>query len=116
VTPGGNAKRGERPRNPNQTAATAERTGVDLTSATARRFGAGRGSQGGPTAEEIALYNFQVESRRDAASRPQPQARGPGLQKISKPKQDQTTTIRTKDGRLVQDDNAGTNMNPTKRH
>jgi hypothetical protein len=116
VTPGGNAKRGGRPRNPNQTAATAERTGVDLTSATARRFGAGRGSQGGPTAEEIALYNFQVESRRDAASRPQPQARGPGLQKISKPKQDQTTTIRTKDGRLVQDDNAGTNMNPTKRH
>jgi hypothetical protein len=116
VTPGGTAKQGGRPRNPNQTAATAERTGVDLTSATARRFGAGRGSQGGPTAEEIALYNFQVESRRDAASRPQPQARGPGLQKISKPKQDQTTTIRTKDGRLVQDDNAGTNMNPTKRH
>jgi hypothetical protein len=39
---------------------------------------------------------------------------------IVKPKQDQTTTIRTKDGRMVQDDNAGitgiTGINPRTRH
>ena len=109
VTPGGNAKRGGGPRNPNQTAATQERTGVDLTSSTAKRFGGGRGSLGGPTAAELELYNFHIESRRDAASRPQPQARGPGLPKMSKLKQNQTSTIPTKNGQVVQDDNAGVN-------
>jgi hypothetical protein len=64
----------------------------------------------------VSTISQMTEARLDAASRPQPQARGPGLQKISKPIQDQTTTIRTKDGKIVQDDNAGTNMNPTKRH
>ena len=34
----------------------------------------------------------------------------------SKPKQDQTTTVPTKNGQRVQDDNAGNNINPTKRY
>jgi hypothetical protein len=117
VTPGGNAKRGSGPRNPNQTEATQQRTGVDLTSSTAKRFGAGRGSQGGPTAEELALFNA---SRRGAGNTLTPQqqmAAGVSTQKLmgtrkypwEASKQNQTTTIPTKNGQVVQDDNAGVN-------
>jgi hypothetical protein len=117
VTPGGNAKRGGGLRNPNQTAATQQRTGVDLTSARAARFGAGRGSQGGPTAEELALFNA---SRRGAGNTLTPQqqmAAGVSTQKLmgtrkypwEASKQNQTKTIPTKNGQVVQDDNAGVN-------
>jgi hypothetical protein len=117
VTPGGNAKRGSGPRNPNQTEATQQRTGVDLTSSTAKRFGAGRGSQGGPTAEELALFNA---SRRGAGNTLTPQqqmAAGVSTQKLmgtrlypwEASKQNQTRTIPTKNGQVVQDDNAGVN-------
>jgi hypothetical protein len=81
-------------RNPNQTAEIQLRTGVDLTSAKAARFGGGRGSVGGPTAEEIAKYNASTSNK--VSTSPQ-----------TKPKEDQTTTIPTKNGKVVQDDNAG---------
>jgi hypothetical protein len=74
-----------------------------LTSAKAARFGGGRGSVGGPTVEEIAKYNASTSNK--VSTSPQ-----------TKPKQDQTTTIPTKNGQRVQDDGAGNNINPRLRH
>jgi hypothetical protein len=125
---GGNS--GPHPRNANsaneQAAARIKRQGapkntIDINAQAAARIKRQGGST--PTAGQItdakaASANLPSNMLRSDGTtfNPYVQNNPPGSIFSSKPKQDQTTTIRTKNGKVVQDDNAGNNINPRSRH